>query len=265
MINLLEKIFKFKENNSNIKTELLAGITTFFTMSYLLVLSPKILTKAGLTLEPTIAITALTVFFCSIIMGLIANKPYVLAPFLGDTAFIVYTIVISLGFPIETIFASLFIIGILLLIMTLTNVRIKIVDMIPTTLKLTYCIGLGLFFIFLSLKDIGIVNFTQKTIPIESGNFTSINILLGLFCFILLITLIKKNIKGAVIISIITTTLLGIIIGDVELPKNILTIPTTINDSILQLDINKRIFTNILPIIYLNKYRYSWCISKFGI
>ena len=181
-MDILEKLFKLHQNGTNIRTEIIAGLTTFFTMSYLLVLSPKLLEYSGLELGSSLIITALIVFICSIIMALIANKPYAVAPFLGETAFIAFTIVGNLGFSIKTALASIFISGIILLFMTLSNIRTYIVEQIPENIKISFCTGLGLFFIFIALRDIGIVKFTTNNIPLEIGNFTSISIILGIFC-----------------------------------------------------------------------------------
>ena len=247
----LEKIFKLKEKNTTIKTELLAGLTTFFTMSYLFVLSPKILSTAGLDFTTTLTLTAILIFICSIIMGLFANKPYAVAPFLGETAFISYTICGTLGFSIQTALASIFICGIILLLMSIFKIRMYIVKEIPEAIKLAFCTGLGLFFVFIALRDIGIVKFTQNSIPLQIGDFSSLPILLGIFCFLLLITLVKRNIQGAVLISIITTTIIGIIIGDIELPKQIFSLPANIQSSMFQLDFTGLINKNFIPIFFV--------------
>lgn len=250
-MDIIEKQFRFKENNTNIKTEFFAGLTTFFTMSYLFILSPKILEQAGLNFNVTLTITCLLVFIGSILMGLIANKPYAVAPFLGETAFISYTLVNSMGFSIKTAFAAILISGLLLLLLTIFNVRTFIINQIPQTIKLAFCTGLGFFFIFIALKDIGIVNFTKNSIPIETGNFLSLNVLLGLFCFILIIYLAKKNTKAAVLISILVTTLIGIIIGDVQIPDKIFSLPANYTSSILQTDFRGLLDKNFLPMIFV--------------
>lgn len=247
----LENVFKIKENRTNIKTELFAGLTTFFTMSYLFVLSPKILEKAGLDFGITLTVTGIVVFLSCIYMGLIANKPYALAPFIGETAFISYTMVNNLGFSIRTAFAAILISGILLLLMTIFNLRTYIVEKIPETIKLAFCIGLGMFFIFISLNDIGIVNFTKEAIPIETGNYTNTNVILGLFCFSMIIVLVKKQIKAAVLISILLTTLIGIIIGDVKLPTSIMSIPVNITPAFMQTDFAGLLHKNFIPMFFV--------------
>lgn len=250
-MNFFEKIFKLKENNTNIKTELLAGLTTFFTMSYLFILSPKILATAGLDFASTLTVTALFIFIGSTIMGLLANKPYAVAPFLGETAFIAFTICASLGFSIKTALAAIVICGIILLFMTLTNIRTYIVNQIPEAIKVAFCTGLGLFFIFIALKDIGIVSFTQNSIPLETGDFTKLPIILGLFSFLVLITLVKKKVQAAVLISIVITTILGIILGDVSLPEKLISLPTSPMQSLFQTDFTGLLNKDFIPIFFV--------------
>ncbi len=250
-MDILEKIFKLHQNGTNIKTEIIAGLTTFFTMSYLLVLSPKLLEYSGLELGSSLTITALIVFICSIIMALIANKPYAVAPFLGETAFIAFTIVGNLGFSIKTALVSIFISGIILLFMTLSNIRTYIVEQIPENIKISFCTGLGLFFIFIALRDIGIVKFTTNNIPLEIGNFKSISIILGIFCFILQTVLLKRGNKAAIIIAITITTILGIILGDVELPTKIISAPMNITSSLFQLDFSGLMDKSFIPMFFV--------------
>lgn len=250
-MDILEKLFKLHQNGTNIKTEIIAGLTTFFTMSYLLVLSPKLLEYSGLELGSSLTITALIVFMCSIIMALIANKPYAVAPFLGETAFIAFTIVGNLGFSIKTALASIFISGIILLFMTLSNIRTYIVEQIPENIKISFCTGLGLFFIFIALRDIGIVKFTTNNVPLEIGDFTSISIILGIFCFILQTVLLKRGNKAAIIIAMTITTILGIIIGDVEVPTKIISAPMNITSSLFQLDFSGLMNKNFIPMFFV--------------
>ena len=250
-MDILEKLFKLHQNGTNIKTEIIAGLTTFFTMSYLLVLSPKLLEYSGLELGSSLTITALIVFMCSIIMALIANKPYAVAPFLGETAFIAFTIVGNLGFSIKTALASIFISGINLLLMTLSNIRTYIVEQIPENIKISFCTGLGLFFIFIALRDIGIVKFTTNNVPLEIGDFTSISIILGIFCFIIQTVLLKRGNKAAIIIAMTITTILGIILGDVELPTKIISAPMNITSSLFQLDFSGLMNKNFIPMFFV--------------
>ena len=251
MMEYIAKFFKIEENNTTIKTELLAGLTTFFTMSYLFILSPKILASAGLDFSSTLTITALFIFIGCMLMGLFANKPYAVAPFLGETAFIAFTICSTLGFSIKTALAAIVVCGVILLFITLFNLRTYIVNQIPEAIKVAFCTGLGLFFIFIALKDMGIVNFTQNPIPLETGNFTQLPILLSIVSFLILIALVKRNVQAAVLISIITSTVLGILIGDVQLPEKIISLPSSPIPSLLQTDFSGLLNKNFIPMFFV--------------
>ena len=126
-MELIEKIFSLKENRTNLKTEVLAGLTTFFTMSYLFVLAPKLLSSAGLDFSSSITVTGVATFISCLIMGFIANKPYAVAPFLGEIAFYSVTIVGIMGFSIKTVLAAVFVGGIILFLMSIFNLRAYIV------------------------------------------------------------------------------------------------------------------------------------------
>lgn len=250
-MELLEKIFKLKENNTNVKTEILAGLTTFFTMSYLFILTPKILATTGLDFTSTLTATGLFIFLTSVFMGLYANKPYAVAPFLGETAFIAFTVCAGLGFSINTALGAILVCGIILLFLSIFNIRAYIVKQIPEAIKIAFCTGLGLFFIFIALKDIGIVSFTQNPIPLEIGNFTKLPIFLGIISFLILITLVKKKVQGAVLISIALTTILGIICGDIELPRTIISLPASPVQSLMQINFSGLLNKDFIPIFFV--------------
>ncbi len=244
-------IFKLKGNNTTFKTEITAGLTTFFTMSYIFVLSPKLLENAGLNFSSSVTVTAVVTFISCIIIALIANKPYAVAPLLGETAFISYTVCNNLGFSIETALASVFICGILLLFMTLTNLREYIINQIPENIKLSYCIGLGLFFIFIALKDIGIVSFTKKSIPLEAGDIFLFPVIMGIFCFLLIVILSYKKVKSSVLIAIIITTLTGIIFKDIDLPSKIISMPVLPQSSFMRFDFSGIFAKNFIPVFFV--------------
>lgn len=244
------KFFKLKEKNTNIQTELIAGTTTFFTMAYMYILSPKILQSAGLNFYSSISITAIIIFIGCFLMAFIANKPYAVAPFIGETAFISYTIVSALGFSVQSSLSAIIITGVIMLILTLFNLRVYIINRIPQAIKLAFCLGLGLYFIYISLKDIGILTLTQPNNGNISTN-TIIHSLLGIFCLILLIILNKLKLKIAILLPIIITTIIGILIKDIQLPSNIISFPHNITASMFQLDFTGVLKKDFIPIFIL--------------
>lgn len=251
MTEIIKKFFKLEEKGTSIKTEILAGTTTFFTMCYLFIISPKLLAAAGLDFDVMITVTAVCTCICTVLMGLIANKPYAVAPLLGETAFISFTVVQAMGFSINTTLAAIFICGILLFLMTIFNFRTYIVNQIPETIKLTFCSGLGMYFIFIALKDMGIVKFTTNNIPLEIGNFFDIHVLLGLLCFTMIIVLTQKKVQGSVLISILTTTFIGILIKDISLPEKLISLPANMSSAMFNLDFSGLMNIKFLPILFV--------------
>lgn len=248
-MKILEKIFDLKNNNTTIKTEIIAGITTFFTMSYLFVISPKILSSIGLDFGQLITVTAITVFVCSLVMAFIANKPYAVAPFIGETAFIAYTLVAVLGFSVQSIYSAIFISGILILLMSLFNIRMYIIEKIPECIKVSFCSGLGLFFMSIALKDIGIIDLVSHSNKIQVIDI--IHSLFAVFCLILLITLTHKKKKMAIIISMLVVTLLGIIFDDVQLPTKIISLPANMLPAMFQFDFAAVFTKEFVPVFIL--------------
>lgn len=250
-MNLVEKIFKLKENDTNVKTEITAGLTTFFTMSYLFILSPKILETAGLNFQTTVTVTSLIIFIGCMIMGLFANKPYAVAPFLGETAFAAYTVVAALGFSIRTVFAAIFISGFVLLLMSVFNIRSYIVNQIPDAIKIAFCSGLGLYFIFIALRSMKIIQFTKDEIPLSGGNFSDIHVILSVFTFLLIIIFAKRNIKGGVLFAILITTLTGLLINDISFPEKFTAFPSYISSAMFQFDFKSLLNKNFIPIFFV--------------
>ncbi len=250
-MNLAEKIFKIKENDTTVKTEIMAGLTTFFTMSYLFILSPKILETAGLNFETTVTVTSLIIFIGCMIMGFVANKPYAVAPFLGETAFASYTVVATLGFSIKTVFAAILISGFILLLMSLFNIRSYIVNQIPESIKIAFCSGLGLYFIFIALRSMKIIQFTKGEIPLSGGDFSDIHVMLSIFTFLLIIIFAKKNIKGGVLFAILISTLIGLIINDISLPEKFTAFPSSISSAMFQFDFKTLLNKNFIPIFFV--------------
>lgn len=248
-MEFLEKLFKLKEKNTNIKTEITAGFTTFFTMSYLFVLSPKILSEAGLDFSNVIIVNSVLIFIGSLFMGLYANKPYAIAPFLGESAFIAY--VLSPQFSIKGCLSGIFICGILLFLMTLFKLRTYIIKQIPQTIKISFCIGLGLFFIFIAMRDIGIVTLNPQTNWLSTGDFTSVPVILGILSFILIVILVKKGLKSAVLISVVITTIASIITGETQLPDKIFSLHTLSASTFLQTDFSILTEKTFLPILFV--------------
>lgn len=230
--NVLDRVFKLSENNTNVKTEIIAGITTFMTMAYILVVNSNILSDAGMDKGAVFAATAISAFIGSCAMGLLANYPIALAPGMGLNAFFAYTVVLSMGYSWQFALCAVLIEGIIFILLTITNVREKIIDCIPSVLKHAVTAGIGLFIAFIGLSNSGIV--VNGATILALGNFKDPLVLLTIVGLLLTAVLIAKNVKGAFLLAMITISAVGMVAGLVELPKGIVSAVPSLKPVFLQ-------------------------------
>ncbi len=213
---MLDKIFKLKQNNTNVKTEITAGITTFMTMAYILAVNPSILGQAGMDTTAVLLATCLASFIGTACMALMANMPFALSAGMGLNAFLTYTVVLGFGYPWQVALLAVFIEGIIFILLSLTKVREAIFNAIPLSLKHAVSVGIGLFIAFIGLQNAGLTVSNQSTL-VSIVNFTD-NFQTGGICallaiigtFIMAVLYIKK-VKGSILIGIFATWILGII------------------------------------------------------
>lgn len=224
---MLEKLFKLKENNTTAKTEILAGITTFMTMAYILAVNPSTMTAFNdiLSLDPSeqmsssgvFIATALAAFIGSMLMALLANYPFALAPGMGLNAYFCYTVVIGMGYSWNTALTAVFVEGIIFIILSVTNVREAIFNTIPQTLKYAVSAGIGMFITFIGLQNAGIVEANPSTLlqfhafSKETFSTSGISVILALIGVIITAALLINNVKGGILFGILITWLLGIV------------------------------------------------------
>lgn len=217
--SMLDRVFKLTENKTNVKTEVIAGITTFMTMAYILVVNPSILGDAGMNKDAVFAATAIAAFIGSSVMGLLANYPIALAPGMGLNAFFAYTVVLQMGYSWEFALCAVLIEGLIFILLTITNVREKIIDCIPKVLKHAVTAGIGLFIAFIGLVNAGIVEGGGAILQL--GNMQSPTVLLSILGLIIAAVLLSKNVKGTFLLAMVVTTAIGIVGGLVQLPNAI--------------------------------------------
>ncbi|WP_394141507.1 NCS2 family permease [Cytobacillus oceanisediminis] len=251
--SLLEKIFKLSERKTNVKTEILAGITSFMTMSYIIFVNPSILADAGIPKEAALAATIYASVFCTLLMALWANFPVAVAPGMGLNAFFAYTVVLGQGLSWQTALGAVFISGIVFLILTVTGIRQKIVDGVPGVLKSAIGVGIGLFIAFIGLKNAELVVANEATF-VGLGDITSTGPLLALFGLITAALLMAKKVKGALLISILGTSVLAMIVGFIAYPKAIsdvasLSLPS-MSQTFMAMDIMGAIQYGIISVIF---------------
>ena len=235
MIDMLDSLFKLNVNDTNIKKEILAGFTTFITMSYIIFVNPQIMSSTGMDFGAVFVGTCLAASIACFIMGFIANWPVGLAPGMGLNAFFTYSVVGEMGYSWETALGAVFLSGILFFIMSVTPIRKWIIDSIPENLRIAMASGVGFFIGFIGLKNGGIIVSNDATF-LSLGDFSNIKTLLSALGFLLIAILTIRNIKGSIIISILIITLLSLTLGLVEF-NGVISYPPSLNPVFLHLDI----------------------------
>lgn len=227
--SFLDSYFGLSENKTNIKTEILAGITTFMTMAYILIVNPNILKDAGMNFGAVFTATALASVISTLVMGIYAKLPFAQAPGMGLNAFFAYTIVIGMGHTWQFALTAVFLEGIIFILLTVFNVREAIINSIPTNIKKAISVGIGIFIAFIGLENAGIILHPKDGGTILAlGNITSGTALLGIVGVIVTGALVAKNVNGALLLGIIVTTLIGIPMGITKFPTEIISAPPSI-------------------------------------
>ncbi len=208
----MEKFFKLKEHGTDVKTEILAGLTTFLAMAYILGVNPAILGDAGMDASSVFLATAIASGVATILMGVLANYPVALSAGMGVNALFAYTICLGMGYSWQAALAAVFISGLIFILITVTNVRKIIIDAIPVQLKLSIGAGIGFFIAFVGLKNAGIIVANASTF-VGLGSFTDPTVLLSLFGLAVTIALVIKKVPAAVFVGMVITAVVGIILG----------------------------------------------------
>lgn len=232
----MEKFFKLKENNTDAKTEFIAGLTTFMTMAYILIVNPSILSAAGMDQGAVFTATALSAVIATLIMGLYAKLPFAQAPGMGLNAFFAYTIVIQMGYSFEFALTAVLLEGIIFILLTIFNVREAIVDSIPKGIKNAISVGIGLLIALIGLEGAGIVVHTDGGTIVSLGNIVSGSGLLAIIGLLITSVLIAKNVKGALFIGMIITAIIGIPMGITPMPSKIISMPPSIVPTFFKFD-----------------------------
>lgn len=270
---MLDKLFALRERNTTVKTEILAGITTFITMAYILFLAPNILGLAGMNKDAVLIATALGGGLVTIAMGLFVNYPIALAPGVGLLAFYSFTVVLGMGITWQTALGAVFISGLVFLVLTLTSIRQMIVEGIPASMKVAITVGIGLFIAIIGLKLSGLMAISISLSPnslgqvvqthgnmvppasetlLTLGNLQDGNTLLALFSLIFTALLMARNIQGAFLIGVLVTTIISYATGLSTLPDNfqLFAIPDFSKAAFFELDIPSALQMGLVTIIF---------------
>ena len=227
----LERIFKLKEHNTTVRTEIIAGITTFMTMAYIIIVNPLTLSEAGMDFGAVLTATCLSAGLTTILMAFYANYPFALAPGMGLNSFFAFGVVLGMGYSWEMALTAVFVEGIIFIIMSFFKVREAIIDSIPQNLKYAVSVGIGLFIAFIGFVNAGIVKAGGAIVTL--GDMKSPTAILAMIGLIITGVLLYKNVKGALFIGILLTTVIGIFMGVAKLPTNIVEMPPSMASTFL--------------------------------
>ncbi|HMM20076.1 MAG TPA: NCS2 family permease [Selenomonadales bacterium] len=270
---MLEKLFALQARKTDAKTEIMAGMTTFMTMAYILFVNPSILSAAGMDKNAVLLATAIGAGIVTIMMGLFVNYPIALAPGMGLNAFYAFTVVIGMGVSWQVALGAVFISGLIFILLTVTQVRQLLVEGMPASLKHAITVGIGLFITIIGLKLSGLMSIRLSLIPptlekiiaakgngtplyfetiIEMGKLADKQVLLAVFGLIFIGVLMARNVKGSMLIGILTTTILAIIMGIVQIPAGFspVAMPNFSQNAFLALDIKGALSMGLFTIIF---------------
>ncbi|MCL1073765.1 NCS2 family permease [Shewanella dokdonensis] len=245
---MLEKLFKLKQHQTSLKQEVLAGITTFLTMAYIIFVNPSMLANAGMDQGAVFVATCLAAAVGCLVMGLLANYPIALAPGMGLNAFFTYTVVGDMGYSWETALGAVFLSGCCFLILSLVRIREWVVNSIPMSLRMGIAAGIGLFLALIGLRGAGIVVDNPATL-VGLGDLTSFHAVMAVLGFLLIIAFVHRGYKAAVIMSILAITVLGLLFGDVKY-SGIVSMPPSIAPTFMKMDLAGVLDISMISIVF---------------
>ncbi|MGB9886527.1 MAG: NCS2 family permease [Moorellales bacterium] len=246
---LWERWFRLSENGTDVRTEVLAGLTTFVTMAYIILVNPLILKDAGMDQAAVFVATILATAISTAFMGLYANYPFALAPGMGLNSFFAYVMCGSMGLPWTVALGAVFLSGVVAVIVTLTGLRELLIKAIPAPLKHAVGAGIGMFIAFIGFKNAGIIVDNPNTL-VDLGNFRDPGVLLATVGLVITAVLVARQIKGGIILGIIITTLIGVPMGVTKLPESALSLPPSLAPTLLKLDVLGALKIALLPTIF---------------
>ncbi|MEF2246684.1 MULTISPECIES: NCS2 family permease [unclassified Paenibacillus] len=245
----MESWFKFKERSTSIRTELLAGITTFFTMVYIVIVNPGILSQAGMDFNGVFVATVLASIIGTLIMGLAANYPIVIAPGMGLNAYFAFSVVGGKGVSWETALGAVFIAGVLFILLSLTSFRFMLLDAIPASLKHAITAGIGLFITFIGLQNSGIIVSSPATL-LTLGSLVEPQAILTIVGLIITLILMAFRVKGYLFIGMLITGIIAGVSGLLKLPEKLVALPSGLSSTFFQMDIGGVFANGLYAIIF---------------
>lgn len=244
-------MFEIRERGSTVRAEVVGGVTTFVAMAYIIVVNPAILAAAGIPVGPSTVATILTAVAGTALMGLYANRPIAVAPYMGENAFIAFGLA-AFGITWQQRLGAVFISGLVFLVITVLGIRTWLADAVSQSMKHSFAAGIGLFLTFIGLYEAGIVKSAQA-VPVQLGDVRTTPVLLAVFGFILIAALLNRRLPGAILIGITVTAIAGALLGEGQLPKEVMALPFTgaydLRGLAFELDVVSVLRLSFLPIL----------------
>jgi AGZA family xanthine/uracil permease-like MFS transporter len=248
-LDWLNALFGLQHHETTVSRETIAGLTTFTTMSYIVVVNPAILAAAGIPEGPSFVATVLVAVAGCYLMAFYANRPFAIAPYMGENAFIAFTVCKTLGFAWQTALAAIFLAGVIFILLTILRLRQWVVDAVPACLRYSFAVGIGLFLTFIGLNETGIVTLGMPGAPVQAGHLTSPAVLVAVFGFLLLAILMIRRVPGAILIGILLTAMLAFLAGTATPPKQLLSMPPSVAPVFAQLDFHGAFTWRAFPVV----------------
>jgi AGZA family xanthine/uracil permease-like MFS transporter len=244
-------LFRLRENATSVRAEVIGGVTTFLAMAYIIVVNPAILSAAGIPVGPSTVATIVVAAAGTLMMGLIANRPIAVAPYMGENAFIAFGLA-ALGITWQQRLGAVFLAGILFLILTLTGVRAWLANAISPSLKYSFAAGIGLFLAFIGLNETGIVA-RAEAVPVRLGDLRSADVLLAIAGFVVIMVLMQRRVTGAILIGMVATAIAGLFVHPAAMPRHFVAMPFVGDYSLapiaFKLDVAGVLRLSFLPIL----------------
>lgn len=247
---MIERFFRLSSRGTTWRREAVAGTTTFATMTYIIVVNPAILEQAGMPFGPAMVATILSAAFGTALMAFRADRPFAVAPYMGQNAFIAFTVVGVLGHPWQTALGAIFVSGALFTLMSFFRIRAWLAEAIPESLKVAFAVGIGLFLTFIGLTTIGLVGPGQPGgPPVVAGDFHDPGVVLALAGFLTIVLLMWRKVPGAILIGILATAAAAVLLGQAERPEAWLAPPPDLGPTLLALDVRGALSWGFLSVI----------------
>ena len=245
----MRSFFGFKRHNTGYRRETLAGVTTFLTMAYIIVVNPAIMENAGIPRGPSVTATILAASIGTILMALWARRPFAIAPYMGENAFIAFVVVKVMGYTWQVALGAVFIAGALFALLTVMKVRGWLAESIPRSLKAGFAVGIGLFLTFIGLNETGMVAMGVPGAPVRLGNVSQPSVLLAVAGFMLVVVLMTRGVRGALVIGIIAATIGSILAGITPFPASVVSLPPSLEPILFKLDIAGALTPRCFPVV----------------